>query len=92
MSDDITPSQEQALLRLLSKVMEVLRDNSPLSANDFAYGTLASTIVFKPGEAGKTYSFRNSAFPGAKVDFVDMDRPARLRRRQNARASGARLV
>ncbi|MEC5407509.1 hypothetical protein VOM14_18340 [Paraburkholderia sp. MPAMCS5] len=69
MSYDITPSQEQALLRLLGKVMEVMRDDRPLDPNDPAFGTLESSRYIEPGEAGVHYSFRNSAFPDAKVDL-----------------------
>ncbi|HEX7935149.1 MAG TPA: hypothetical protein VF573_19010 [Paraburkholderia sp.] len=75
MSNDITPSQEQALLRLLGKVMEVMRDDRPLDPDDPAFGTLESAEFFKPGEAGKTYSFRNNAFPDATVDLSTWTNP-----------------
>lgn len=67
MSDTITPSQEKALLSLLSKIMEVLRDDRPLELQDPALGTLKSSWHTAPGEAAMHYSFRNMAFPDAKV-------------------------
>ncbi len=69
MSYDITPSQERALYALLDKVMEVMRDDRPFDPGDPAFGTLESSYFIKPGEAGIHYSFANSAFPDAKVDF-----------------------
>ncbi|MEC5407510.1 hypothetical protein VOM14_18345 [Paraburkholderia sp. MPAMCS5] len=69
MNNDITPSQEQALLRLLGKVMEVMRDDRPLNPDDSAFGALESSRSIKPGEAGMHYSFRNRAIPDATVDL-----------------------
>jgi hypothetical protein len=69
MSYDITPSQERALYALLDKVMEVMRDDRPFDPGDPAFGTLESSYFIKAGEAGIHYSFANSAFPDAKVDF-----------------------
>ncbi|MDR6375853.1 MULTISPECIES: hypothetical protein [Paraburkholderia] len=75
MSDDITPSQERALLRLLDKVMEVMRDDRPLEPDDPAFGELESAAFFKLAEAGKTYTFRNNAFPDATVDLTTWTDP-----------------
>jgi hypothetical protein len=69
MSGDITPSQEQALLQLLGKVMEIMRDDRPFSPEDPAFGKLKSSYFIRPGEAGVHYSFANNAFPDAKVDL-----------------------
>jgi len=59
MSDDITPSQERALLRLLDKVMEVMRDDRPFNPDDPAFGTLASSEFHMPEGGGKQYVFTN---------------------------------
>ncbi len=75
MSDDITPSQERALYALLDKVMEVMRDDRPINPDDPDFGNLKSAEHFVPGEAGIAYSFRNRAFPDAKVELTTWTDP-----------------
>jgi len=75
MSDDIAPSQERALLRLLDKVMEVMRDDRPINPDDPDLGNLKSAEHFVPGEAGIAYSFRNRAFPDATVELTTWTDP-----------------
>ena len=69
MSDDITPSQERALLRLLDKVMEVMRDDRPFNPDDPAFGTLASSEFHMPEGGGKQYVFTNRAFPEVRMSL-----------------------
>ena len=69
MSDDIAPSQERALLRLLDKVMEVMRDDRPFNPGDPAFGTLASSEFHMPEGGGKQYVFTNRAFPEVRMSL-----------------------
>jgi len=75
MSGNITPSQEQVLLQLLGKVMEIMRDDKAVNPDDPDLGNLKSAEHFVPGEAGIAYSFRNRAFPDAKVELTTWTDP-----------------
>ncbi|MDP9647587.1 hypothetical protein [Paraburkholderia caledonica] len=75
MSGNITPSQEQALLQLLGKVMEIMRDDKAVNPDDPDLGNLKSAEHFVPREAGIAYSFRNRAFPDAKVELTTWTDP-----------------
>ena len=50
MSDDIAPSQERALLRLLDKVMEVMRDDRPINPDDPDLGNLNRRNTLSQGK------------------------------------------
>jgi hypothetical protein len=69
MSDDIAPSQERALLRLLDQVLEVMRDDRPFNPDDPAFGTLESAEFHVPGGGGKKYVFTNRAFPEVRMNL-----------------------
>ncbi|MFM0472639.1 hypothetical protein PQR29_09230 [Paraburkholderia strydomiana] len=75
MSGNITRPQEQALLQLLGKVMEIMRDDKAVNPDDPDLGNLKSAEHFVPGEAGIAYSFRNRAFPDAKVELTTWTDP-----------------